>query len=234
MLLRVLLTLVVLSNLALADALSDAQALYAKGAFLEASKLAAAANSSAGFAFAARSLDEFAGDQPEAEREALYLQCERFARRALELDSKNADGEFELGAAIGHLGSLRGAAYAFVNGVATQVRDHFERALALNPKLVLALVAYGRWHAEIVSRGVGLLFGGSATQVTALFDRALMADPRSIMARLEYARALLVLDGQKNRVRARELLELALSLEPRDFLERQALSAARREWQKLR
>jgi tetratricopeptide (TPR) repeat protein len=231
---RWLLSLVWLLCAARAESLEDAQALYARGAFLEASRVAASLNSSAGFAFAARALSEHASEQPRAEREGLYMQCERFARRALALNSRNADGHFEWGASVGNLGNLRGAAYAFVNGVATQVRDHFERALELNPRHTLALVALGRWHAEIVGRGVGFLFGGDAAKVGALFERALLSDPRSIFVRLEYARTLLTLDANANRTRAKTLLEAALEFEPRDYLERKYSSRAQFELTKLR
>jgi tetratricopeptide (TPR) repeat protein len=226
--------LLMLALSARAAGLEDARALYADGSFLEASQSAAAVGSSDGFAFAARALSVHAGMQPRAQQEALYAQCERYARRALELDAKNADGYFELGAALGLLGNLRGAAYAFTNGTATQTKTNFERALELEPRHVLALVSLGRWHAEIVSRGVGFLFGGDAGRVTVLFDRALAADPRSVFVPLEYARALLTLDETRNKARARALLEQAVKLQPRDALEQRQLASAERELAKLR
>jgi tetratricopeptide (TPR) repeat protein len=217
-----------------AESLEDARALFASGAFLEASNLASKLNSSAGFALAARALSEHASQQPVSRREGLYVQCEKFARRALELNARNPDGYFELGAATGHLGNLRGAAYAFVNGVAGQVKSNFERSLELEPRHTLALVALGRWHAELVARGVAFLFGADAAKVTALFERALSSDPRGVFPRLEYARALLVLDRERNRERARALLEAAVRLEPRDVLEVRHVEAAARELAKLR
>lgn len=216
-----------------AQSLEDAQGLYATGKFLEASKMAAALGSSAGYVLAARGLDWYAGDQPTAQQEALYVQCEAYARKAVELNPRNSDAYFELGAAIGRLGGLRGAANAFLNGVAGQVKSNFERALALNPRQVLALIGLGRWHAEIVSRGVAGLFGGDGNQVKALFERALSADPKSVAVRLEYARALLMLDDKANRAAARKLLEDASDLTPRDFAERRQLTSAERLLAKL-
>ena len=216
-----------------AQSLEDAQDLYAAGKFLEASKMAAALNTSSGYVLAARGLDWYAGDQPTAKQEALYVQCEAYARKAVELNPRNADAYFELGAAIGRLGSLRGAANAFLNGVAGQVKNNFERALELNPRQVLALIGLGRWHAEIVSRGVAGLFGGDAAQVKSLFERALGTDPKSIAVRLEYARALLILDDKANRAAARKLLEDATDLTPRDAAERRQLAAAERLLAKL-
>ena len=225
-----LFTLMMVAN---AQSLEDAQGLYAAGKFLEASKMAAALNTSPGYVLAARGLDWYAGDQPTAKQEALYMQCEGYARKAVELNPRNADAYFELGAAIGRLGGLRGAANAFLNGVAGQVKGNFERALELNPRQVLALIGLGRWHAEIVSRGVAALFGGDGNQVKALFERALTADPKSVAVRLEYARALLILDDKANRAAARTLLEDASELTPRDFAERRQLMSAQRLLVKL-
>jgi tetratricopeptide (TPR) repeat protein len=231
---RLILGLLLAASLALAGSLEEARALYKTGNFLEASQMAAGLNTSAGLAFAARALNVHASGQPNAQKEALYAQCERYARKALELNAQNADGYFELGAALGMLGSVRGAAFAFLNGIAGQVKLNFERALELNPRHTLALVALGRWHAEIVSRGVGGLFGGDALKVTALFDRALASDPRSVMVPLEYARALLTLDAARHRDRAKTLLEQAVKMEPRDALEERQLAAANRELARLK
>ena len=226
----VVFALVMVAN---AQSLEDAQGLFASGKFLEASKMSAALNTSPGYAFAARGLDWYASDQPTAKQEALYVQCEGYARKAVDLNPRNSDAYFELGAAIGRLGGLRGAANAFLNGVAGQVKSNFERALELNPRQVLALIGLGRWHAEVVSRGVGGLFGGDGAQVKTLFERALMVDPKSIAVRLEYAKALLMLDEKGNRSLARKLLEDASDLTPRDVAERRQLMAAQRLLAKL-
>ena len=226
-------TMVALLVVAHAQSLEEAQGLYASGKFLEASKMAAALGSSPGYVLAARALDWYASDQPIAKQEAFYVQCEGYARKAVELNSRNSDAYFELGAAIGRLGGLRGAASAFLNGVAGQVKSNFERALELNPRQVLALIGLGRWHAEIVSRGVAGLFGGDGNQVKTLFERALTADPPSVAVRLEYARALLILDDKANRAAARKLLEAATDLTPRDVAERRQLVAAERLLAKL-
>ena len=228
-----LIALCSLMMVANAQSLEDAQGLYAAGKFLEASNMAAALGSSAGYVLAARGLDWYAGDQPTAKQEALYVQCEQYGRKAVELNPRNADAYFELGAAIGRLGGLRGAANAFLNGVAGQVKSNFERALDLNPRQVLALIGLGRWHAEIVSRGVAVLFGGDGNQVKTLFERALLADPKSVAVRLEYAHALLVLDEKANRVQARALLEAARELTSRDFAERRQWLAVQRLLAKL-
>jgi tetratricopeptide (TPR) repeat protein len=212
----------------------EARALYAKGAFLEASQLAANAGTAEGFALAARALSQHSGRQSATQQEQLQAQCESYARKAIALDAKYANGHFELAAAIGELGRLRGTGWAFLNGVANVVKDNLEKAISLDPKLVIARVALGRWHAEITSRGVGLLFGGEATQVFKQFEEAIRLEPKSIMVRRNYARALITLDKQRYATRAREQLEIALKLEPEDFLDTQELEWAKRDLNALK
>ena len=220
--------LLVCSGLVLAGN-DEAKALYAKGRFLEASKLAASAGNAEGFALAARSLSQHAGGQPQSEQDELYATCEGYARKAIALEPKYANGYFELSAAVGELGRLRGAGWAFVNGVATVVKENLEKAIALDPKLAIARVALGRWHAEITARGVAFLFGGDAAQTFKQFDEAVRLEPKSIMVRRNYARAMLILDKQKYADRARSQLEIAVKLEPEDYAEGQELERAKRD-----
>jgi tetratricopeptide (TPR) repeat protein len=231
-----LVALVMVSSLVLAQGgkIADARALYAKGVFLEASQQAVTLETAEGYALAARSLSWYAATRPDAEQDDLYARCELYARKAIKLDGKYANGHFELGAAVGQLGNHRGPAWAFANGVATQVKDNFEKAINLDPKLVVARVALGRWHAEIVAHGVGFLFGGSAEDAIKQFEESVRLEPKSIMVHANYARMLLTLDKQKNRDAARSHLEIAVGLEPRDVPERMELEGAKRLLQSLK
>ncbi len=208
--------------------LADARALYAKGAFLEASQMALTLETAEGYALAARALSWYAGSRPDTEQDDLYAQCEQYARKTIKLDPKYANGYFELGAAVGQLGNHRGAAWAFANGVATQAKENFERAIQLDPKLVVARVALGRWHAEIVAHGVGFLFGGSVDEALKQFEESVRLEPKSIMVHSNYARMLLTLDKQKNRDAARSHLEIAVGIDPRDATERMEQDGAKR------
>lgn len=228
--LMAVLSLMLVAN---AQSLEDAQGLFAVGKYLEASKMSAALGSSAGFTFAAYTLGVHAGDQPKDQQEGLFVQCEQYARKALELNKANADAHAQLGVALGRLSGLRGAAYALLNGVVGQVKGSFERALELNPRQVIALIGLGRLHAELVSRGAGAMFGGDGALVKPLFERAVQADPKGIGVRLEYARALIVLDATANRAQVRKLLESASDLTPRDALERRQLKSVERLLAKL-
>jgi hypothetical protein len=221
---KILATLLFMFGVAFAaNSLEDAKILFNNGKFSEAAKLALTLESSAGYALASRSLFEFSNQQPKEARLAILEQAEKYAQKALKLDAKNADAYFELGSTVGQLGVLRGAAYAFTSGVAVIVRENFEKALTLDAKHVQSMIALGSWHAEIVSRGVGFLYGGKLEQVFALFESALRIAPKSITVRLYYAKAMLKLDVQKYRLQAKAQLELGAKFEAETYLEKRAL-----------
>jgi hypothetical protein len=225
---KILLALLFALGFALAaNSLEDAKTLFNNGKFSEAAKIALTFESSAGYALAARSLFEFSNQQPKEARLSILEQAEKYAQKAVKLDAQNADAYFELGATTGQLGVLRGAVYAFASGVAVTIREYFEKAIALDPKHTSAMIALGSWHAEIVSRGVGFLYGGKLEKVFSLFENAIQVAPKSIAVRFNYAKSLLKLDNQKYRDQAIAQLEFAVKLEAGDFLEKRALENAK-------
>lgn len=225
---KILVTLLFVLGVAFgAASLEDAKTLFGNGKFSEAAKVALTLESSAGYALAARSLFEYSNQQPKEARLAILEQAEKYAQKAVKLDTQNADAYFEVGSTTGQLGVLRGAAYAFASGVAVTVRENFEKALALDAKHVQSMIALGSWHAEIVSRGVGFLYGGKLEQVFSLFEGAVRIAPKSIAVHLYYAKALLKLDAQKYRNQAITQLELAVKLEAETYLEKRALENAK-------
>ena len=228
------LVVVLLVSSVMAQSLQDAQKLYANGEFLEASLVARKIGTSDGFALAARALYEHAMELPIAKREPLMLRCEALARESLELNPKNANAYFELGASAGQFALLRGTVWAFLNGIPQQIRGYFERSLELNPRHVFAMIALARWHAEVVVGGGGFLFNASPEEALKLLNRAVQLEPKNINVRVNFAQTLLVLDKVANRAAAKAQLELAVTLEPQDALERKALEAAKRGLEQLR
>ncbi|MFO7544210.1 MAG: hypothetical protein R6W77_01790 [Trueperaceae bacterium] len=97
--------------------------------------------------------------------------------------------------------------------VAPQLRELFDRALALDPDDADALVGLAMWHLELVERGVAWLYGGSRSEILPLLERGVQAAPQQINLRVEYATALRAL-GQGDA--AREQLQIALGLPARN------------------
>ena len=221
--------LVALSGLALAASLQEAKALFVKGDFQEASKMAAGLGTADGFVLAAKANSIYASTRPDKEYDALYSKSEEFARRAIKLDEKGPEGYFELARAIGRLSQARGVAAAILQGLATIVKENLEKTLDLNPKHAGAMVALGLWHVEVSSKGAGWLYGADAGKAPALFEAAIKLEPDTIVHRVEYAKALLTLDKVKNKAKAIELLEAAIKLKTNDAAEALDLERAKKD-----
>jgi hypothetical protein len=220
--------ILLVTSFAFAAGLLDAQALYAKGEFQKASDAAVAAGGADGLAFAAKANSIYANTRPAGEQEGLYAKSEGYARQAIKLDAKNDDGYFELARALGRLSQLRGVLAALTQGLGTQVKDNLDKALSLNPKNASAWVALGLWHAEIVAKGVGFLYGADGGKVAPAMEKAIALEPDQIIHRVEYAKALMLLDP-KNKPKAIELLEKAITLKVNDVAEGLDLERAKKD-----
>jgi hypothetical protein len=220
--------ILLITSFAFAAGLQDAQALYTKGEFQKATEAAVAAGGADGLAFAAKANSIFATTRPAGEQEALYVKSENYANQAIKLDAKNDDGYFELARAIGRLSQLRGVLAALTQGLGTKVKENLDKALSLNPKNASAWVALGLWHAEIVAKGVGFLYGADGGRVAPAMEKAIALEPDAIIHRVEYAKALMLLDA-KNKPKAIELLEKAVTLKVNDVAEGFDLERAKRD-----
>jgi tetratricopeptide (TPR) repeat protein len=220
--------ILLVTSFAFAAGLPDAQALYTKGEFQKAAETAVAAGGADGFAFAAKANSIFATTRPAAEQEPLYVKSESYANQAIKIDAKNDDGYFELARAIGRLSQLRGVLAALTQGLGTKVKENLDKALGLNPKNASAWVALGLWHAEIVAKGVGFLYGADGGKVAPAMEKAIALEPDQIIHRVEYAKALMLLDA-KNKPKAIELLEKAVTLKVNDVAEGLDLERAKKD-----
>ncbi|MEO5824688.1 MAG: hypothetical protein ABIR59_02275 [Gemmatimonadales bacterium] len=81
------------------------------------------------------------------QRDSLYSQSERYARRAVAANDRGADGHFVLASALGRSALTRGTKERL--RIAAEIRSEAERAIALDPRHHGALHVLGRWHAEI-------------------------------------------------------------------------------------
>ena len=86
-----------------------------------------------------------------------------------------------------------------------------------------AHLSMAAWHAEAVNAGgfmAGVLYGASGKDALAHYDRALTLAPDSKAVLFEYALGLLLLDGERNRDRARGLLARATALPSKSAYDR--------------
>jgi hypothetical protein len=218
-----------LLGLAVAAGIADVKAMYAKGQFKEASDMAANLKTSEGFAWAAKALSTYALTRPTSDQDELYAKSEGYSKRAIDLDANNPEGYFEAARAQGRLSQLRGVLASLAQGYGATIRENLEKCIKLDPKHAGAKVALALWNAEIVNKGVGWLYGADGNRVVPLMEEALKLEPDVIIHRVEYARALTLLDRNKNKAKSIELLEGALKLKVNDAAEQLDFDRAQRD-----
>lgn len=207
-----------------ADSIEAARAAYAKGAFTEAADLGEAVGTVAGNALAAEALAIFAHYvAEEEEREPLLQRAMRAAEKAIELDSESAEAHLQSAHAVGRYSQLFSPMKALQAGYPKQVRASIERALELDPDHFGAHLSLASWHAEAIGRGgmmARAILGANRKTAHAHFERAIALAPERNVVLVEYAWGLMLLERRKGRERARDLLERAIELPPRDAYEK--------------
>jgi tetratricopeptide (TPR) repeat protein len=160
------------------------------------------------------------------ERDSLYTQAERYARRAVAADSTGADGHFALAAAIGRASLTMGKKDRIRR--AAVIRDEAERAIQLNPRHDGAYHILGRWNAEIMrlsgfSRffaksflGAGIFKEASWEGATSNMEKAVELDPGRLYHRLELAEIYV---DRKRYADARMQLDRLAALPDREIMD---------------
>jgi tetratricopeptide (TPR) repeat protein len=142
-------------------------------------------------------VDAGEANQDPARRKELYKQGETYARTALEVNPRDAEGHFALARALGRtaqsLGSRDRVKYA------GEVRKHAMEALQLNPRHAGALHVMGVWNAEVmrlngVSRFMaknflgGQVFGSASWKnATSYMEQAVQVEPARLIHRIDLA-----------------------------------------------
>jgi tetratricopeptide (TPR) repeat protein len=184
------------------------------------------------------------GEQSDAagknrQRDSSYTQAERYANRAVAVDSAGADGHFALAAAVG-LASLTMGQKARIRRAGV-IRREALRTIELNPRHDGAYHILGRWNAEIMrlsglSRffaknflGGGIFGQASWSRAIANMEKAVELDPGRIYHHLELAQIYL---DRKRKADAETQLEAVRTLPAREIMDsvykRQGLELQRR------
>jgi tetratricopeptide (TPR) repeat protein len=160
------------------------------------------------------------------ERDSLYAQAERYARRAVMADPAGPDGHFVLAASIGRASLTMGKKARIRR--AAEIRREALRTIALNPRHDGAYHILGRWNAEIMrtsgfSRffaksflGAGIFKQASWGKAIYNMEKAVELDPARIYHHLELAE---ILAERKRAPDARTQLHLVDSLPVREVMD---------------
>jgi tetratricopeptide (TPR) repeat protein len=122
---------------------------------------------------------------------------------------------------------------ALAEGIGGKVHDALERCIELEPKHADAHIALGLYHAEIIDK-IGafagrLTYGADAAKSVKYFEQALKLNPGSAIAHMEFANGLLMLHGDKQKIRAVGLYRKAAACKPADAMERLDVEQAKAE-----
>lgn len=192
---------------------------------------------------AAAVLVDIGKDTPDtvksATRDSAYLAAERFARRAIRVDSMSAEGHFALAMALGRVALTRSRKDRV--RYAVEIYSAATRTLAIDPRHDGAHHVLGLWHAEAMRTSGfnrflarNLLGGkilGQASWARAIehLEAAVRLDPDRIFHRLDLARVYQ--DRKRYGDTRRELAKIAAlpnqyRLDPRYHEEAAALARA--------
>ena len=218
----VTIALALLSASAAAESIEAARSAYSKGDFLAAADWGEALGTSEGHALAARALTIHAHYvAPSEQSEALLERAMRAAETAIGLDPHNAEAYVESARAVGRYSQAIGPMKALREGYPKQARGALERALELDPNSYGPHLSLASWHAEVVARGriARAMMGANRDTAHSHFQQAFALAPERKVVLIEYARGLQLLERNKRRDQARELLARAIDLPSRNAYE---------------
>ena len=185
----------------------------AEGRFVEAADLGEAVGTSESCALAAEALAVYGHYVAEEDqRPAAFQRGMELGERAIALDASNPQAHLQWAHALGRYSETLEPMEAYRQGLAKQMREGVEEALALDPKLADAHLMLAGWHAGAVKNGgvmARIMFGASNDRAKAHYDQALRLAPDSKNVLFHYARGLLLMDADRNRSEARTLFARA-------------------------
>jgi tetratricopeptide (TPR) repeat protein len=145
---------------------------------------------------------------------------------------EHANAHYMLALVLGRYSQGISIIKAVAAGLASRVKHHLERTLALEPRHAEAHVALGLYHAELIGKlgglAAALTYGASKDKAFEHFKRALKLAPASPIVHIEYANGLLLLDPTHGREQAEELYAEAAALKPIDAMEQLDVARAQR------
>jgi tetratricopeptide (TPR) repeat protein len=174
-----------------------------------------------------------------AERKASALAALAFSKKALEIDAKSSDAHLAVAISLGKKTEFMSNREKIETS--REIRQHAEKALALNPKCDYAHHMLGRWHQELAGIGgatralARLIYGRlpSASYEDALrhFKRAQALRPDRLIHKIEQGRTLAKMDRTAE---AREVLAAALEMPSREKDDEEAKQRGRATLRSIR
>lgn len=187
-------------------------------------------------------LGEFEPDR--AKQKEYYTEAERWARRAVAVDSADAEGHFHLSRALGRVALTLGKKERI--RYAKEVRQQALLALQYDSLHAGALHVLGRWNAEIMrlsgfSRFIarnflgGDVFGqASWDKAVSYLEKSVQLDPKRLVHHLDLAEIYRDRNKPGDKERAREQFEMVINGQPTEYDDKFYKQQAEREVAALR
>ncbi len=214
-----------------ADGLTDADALYAAGAFDRAEALAAAREDADGYALAAKAaaaaflLNPSGRSATEAAR-----RVRGYAEAALAREPHHVEARLHMAVALWLEGRDAGALESYLRNLPGQGRDVLRAALTDAPEDAWAHALMGAWHLEVLRRGGGRgarLYGAGLHEGVDHFYHAMRLEPDNAAIAFQCAVSFLALDPERYAEHAGAALEVAQSAEADDAFEAEMIRRSR-------
>ena len=213
---------------------NDAQKRFTDGKFREAANMGEATKTSESLALAAEALALYGHYHERDDKQTQFQRGKDLAERAITLNPCNSEAHLQYAHTLGRIVENKNLFGQFWDGVRAKfeagdlhrMNDAFHTAKRLDPKNARACVGLATFHAAIVAHK-STLFDANRDDVLANYECALENAPDSNVVHLAYAKALWLLDQDKNVWLVRQHLDQAIALDPKDTYGKIVLQDAR-------
>ncbi|MEM1036516.1 MAG: hypothetical protein AAGI14_07125 [Pseudomonadota bacterium] len=197
---------------------------FDNGRYAEAASEAEATQTADGLAFAARSKLALAMTESDFDpSEALILESEALARRALNMDPLHAEGRLQLAIALSLRARPLSTREAMRSGLGDEAKELATAVLDDNPNNFYAHGFMAVWNIEVVRRGGSMgaaVMGASVKKARRHYTAALATNEADASTHWQYARALAALNAKKYRSEIETSLQAALAIDTSNALDR--------------
>ncbi|MBN4065833.1 hypothetical protein JYT51_00705 [Candidatus Amoebophilus asiaticus] len=159
--------------------------------------------------------------EDEDKKEEYFDKAHKYADKALEVDSNDAESHYAMSVAVGSIAEI--ASLFDAAAIAMVVKKHADKAIELNPNHDGAWHILGKWHYRvsnvswleaIAAKLLGGLPPSSNEESTNAFKKAIKLNPDEVLYYLDLAIEYEEIDEDRKAV---EILKKALTLKPQSL-----------------
>jgi regulator of microtubule dynamics protein 3 len=157
--------------------------------------------------------------QDETQKIQFFTLAKEYAQKALDVNSQGADAHYAMAAALNNLSVVTGIKERLI--AMREVKEHLDKALAINPAHADAWQLLGRWHYKVANLNFfectaskllsgGVPVGASNYNAVEALQKSIQYNPENISSYYDLAT---IYRNMKNSVKSIEVLEKAIKLQ---------------------